>query len=69
MEKRPTMLTLKEVASFFSLSEKTVYRLVQTGILPAFKIGGQRRSDPRILDASVENGMAKAIVKRRAIGS
>ena len=41
-------LTLREVAELLKLSEKTLYRLVQQGKLPSFKVGGSwrfRRTD------------------------
>lgn len=60
MENRPPMLTLKEVAKFLSLSEKTVYRLIQAGALPALKIGGQWRFDPRSLDVWVADAASKS---------
>ena len=42
MTKR-TYLTVEEVARRFGVSVTTVYRLVQQGRLPAFKIGNQWR--------------------------
>ncbi len=50
-KRRARMLTLKEVAEFFSLSEKTVYRMANAGTLPALKVGGQWRFEPKILDS------------------
>ncbi len=49
------IMTLKEVAEFLKVAEKTVYRLAQDGKVPAFKVGGSwrfRRSD---LDAWIQN--------------
>lgn len=37
------ILTLKEVAEYLKLAEKTVYRLVAEGKLPDFKVGGSWR--------------------------
>jgi excisionase family DNA binding protein len=39
---KPAM-TVKEVASFLSVDEKTIYRLVQQGKLPGFKVAGAWR--------------------------
>ncbi len=42
------ILTLKEVAEYLKLAEKTAYRLAAEGKLPGFKVGGSwrfRRSD------------------------
>lgn len=35
------ILGIKGVASYLKMKEQTVYRLVQTGKIPALKIGGQ----------------------------
>ena len=50
MKIRPKMMTVKEVGRYLSLSIKTIYRLVEEGTLPAFKIGGQWRFDQDSLD-------------------
>ncbi len=34
------ILTLKEVAAYLKLAEKTAYRLAADGKLPGFKVGG-----------------------------
>ena len=37
------ILTIKEVAEYLKLSEKTAYRLASDGKLPGFKVGGSWR--------------------------
>ena len=37
------ILTLKEVAAYLKLAEKTAYRLAADGKLPGFKVGGSWR--------------------------
>ena len=37
------ILTLKEVADYLKLAEKTAYRLAAEGKLPRFKVGGSWR--------------------------
>lgn len=37
------ILTLKEVASYLKVAEKTAYRLAADGKLPGFKVGGSWR--------------------------
>ena len=37
------ILTLKEVAKYLKLAEKTAYRLAADGELPGFKVGGSWR--------------------------
>ena len=43
MNKHPSCLTIQEVAKRFGVNVTTVYRLVQHGKLPAFKVGNQWR--------------------------
>ncbi|HAT1659247.1 TPA: helix-turn-helix domain-containing protein [Legionella pneumophila] len=37
------IFTIKEVASYLKLAEKTAYRLASEGKLPGFKVGGSWR--------------------------
>ena len=37
------ILTLKEVAKYLKLADKTAYRLASEGRLPGFKVGGSWR--------------------------
>ena len=37
------ILTLKDVAAYLKLAEKTAYRLAAGGKLPGFKVGGSWR--------------------------
>ena len=37
------ILTIKQVAEYLQLSEKTAYRLAGEGKLPGFKVGGSWR--------------------------
>lgn len=37
------ILTLREVAEYLKLAEKTAYRLASDGKLPGFKVGGSWR--------------------------
>ncbi|MCA0371418.1 MAG: helix-turn-helix domain-containing protein [Proteobacteria bacterium] len=37
------ILTIKDVAEYLKLNEKTTYRLVASGKIPAFKVGGAWR--------------------------
>lgn len=45
------ILTLKEVAEYLKLAEKTAYRLVAEGKLPGFKVGGSWRFKRQELEA------------------
>lgn len=46
-------LTVTDVAKRFGVTVTTVYRLVQQGKLPGFKIGGQWRFSQAMLDSWV----------------
>lgn len=37
------ILTIREVADYLKLAEKTAYRLVASGKIPGFKVGGSWR--------------------------
>lgn len=37
------ILTLEEVANYLRVTKRTLYRLAQEGVLPAFKLGGTWR--------------------------
>lgn len=45
------ILTLKEVATYLKLAEKTAYRLASEGKLPGFKVGGSWRFKREDLEA------------------
>ena len=49
------MMTLKEVADYIRLNEKTVGRLAQRGDLPAAKVAGQWRFQREAVDTWVSN--------------
>ena len=48
------ILTLKEVADYLKLTEKTAYRLAAEGKLPGFKVGGAWRFQREDLEAWIE---------------
>jgi excisionase family DNA binding protein len=50
------ILTLKEVAAYLKLADKTAYRLVSEGKLPGFKVGGSWRFKLNDLEAWIEEG-------------
>lgn len=43
MNDKSDLITIKQVAEFLNLAEKTVYRMANDGEIPAFKIGGSWR--------------------------
>ncbi|ELH5150317.1 helix-turn-helix domain-containing protein [Vibrio cholerae] len=53
------ILTLKEVAAYLKLAEKTAYRLASEGKLPGFKVGGSWRFKHEDLEAWIESQKPK----------
>ena len=48
------ILTLKEVAEYLKLAEKTAYRLAAEGKLPGFKVGGSWRFKKEDIEMWIE---------------
>tara|TARA_A100001391_G_scaffold24397_1_gene13332 strand:+ start:316 stop:501 length:186 start_codon:yes stop_codon:yes gene_type:complete len=48
------ILTLKEVAEYLKLAEKTAYRLAAEGKLPGFKVGGSWRFRRREIESWID---------------
>lgn len=48
------ILTLKELAEYLKLTEKTAYRLAAEGKLPGFKVGGSWRFKSVDVEAWIE---------------
>ena len=48
------ILTLKEVAEYLKLAEKTAYRLAAEGKLPGFKVGGSWRFKREDIECWIE---------------
>jgi excisionase family DNA binding protein len=62
MEKR--LLTIAEVAKYLNVDKFTVYRLVTTKKLPAFKVGAQWRFKKEMIDSWLE-GNSNLLKKRK----
>jgi excisionase family DNA binding protein len=45
------LLTVQEVAKYLNVDKFTVYRLLAQKQLPAFKVGGQWRFRPKMIEA------------------
>ena len=60
-------MTVKDVATFLNVDEKTVYRLSQKGDLPGFKVAGawryQRSDIQSWIDARKSSGSAADATK------
>lgn len=53
------ILTLKEVAEYLKLAEKTAYRLAAEGKLPGFKVGGSWRFQKSDIQTWIEHRKVK----------
>ncbi len=48
------VLTLKDVAAYLKVDDRTIYRLAQAKKMPAFKVGGTWRFRKGDIDAWIE---------------
>jgi excisionase family DNA binding protein len=55
-------ITVRDVAAYLNVTEKTVYRLAQRGALPGFKVAGAWRFWRRDIDAWIEVQKRAAMV-------
>ncbi len=54
------IFTIKEVATYLKLAEKTSYRLASEGKLPGFKVGGSWRFRKSEIDTWIKEQEKKA---------
>jgi len=54
------LMTVGEVADYLRVTEKTIYRLLEKGRIPATKVGRQWRFDIRLIDKWLQKNAAKA---------
>ena len=55
----PDLLTAKQVAEYLQLSQRSIYRLLERGSLPATKIGGQWRFRKAAIDEWIDLHMGQ----------
>lgn len=53
------LMTLEEVAEYLRLSIHTIYKMAQSGRIPAYKIGKQWRFKKRKIDNWIEKQKSK----------
>ena len=58
-------LSVAETARWLGVTSRTIYRLVKSGQLPAFRVGGQWRFSRAILEAWVADEVTKTQRKSR----
>jgi excisionase family DNA binding protein len=49
-KQKSKLITVKEVANYLVVTERTVYRLIKDPSFPAFKVGGQWRFKIDLID-------------------
>jgi len=54
MTDSPPAMTVRDVAAYLNVNEKTVYRLAQRGELPGFKVAGAWRFQRQDLERWIE---------------
>jgi len=54
-ERRPTIMTLEEVARFLRLNKSTIYRMAREGTLPAWKLGNVWRFKKEAIEDWIVN--------------
>ena len=61
----PAVLTVRDVAAYLAVDEKTVYRLAQRGELPGFKVAGTWRFKQADIEAWIEKQKARSLRMKR----
>lgn len=51
------IVTIKEVATYLKINEKTIYKLAKEKRIPAFKIGGNWRFKKTAIDEWIKKNM------------
>jgi len=55
------ILTIREIAEYLKVTERTIYRLASAKQVPAFKIGGSWRFSRQDIDAWIKRQTAEAL--------
>ena len=64
-EQPPPALTVRDVAVFLAVDEKTIYRLAQQGKLPGFKVAGTWRFQLRDIQGWIEEQKTAALKSKK----
>lgn len=55
----PELMTVEEIAAYLRVNEKTIYRLLKSGKIPATRVGHQWRFDKSSIDSWLQRSTAK----------
>jgi len=61
------IMTVKEVATYLKVNDRTIYRMAMSGKIPAFRVGASWRFKSCEIDAWIEsehNSMQQPILKK-----
>jgi len=58
-EQPPPAMTVRDVAGFLAVDEKTIYRLAQQGKLPGFKVAGTWRFQLQDIQGRIDQQILK----------
>ncbi|OQX53105.1 MAG: hypothetical protein B5M48_03975 [Candidatus Omnitrophica bacterium 4484_213] len=59
------IMTIKEVANYLKMTEKTIYRLAKERKIPSFKVGGNWRFKKEAIDEWIERNMHNETTERK----
>ena len=62
----PPATTVRDVAGFLAVDEKTIYRLAQQGKLPGFKVAGTWRFQLQDIQGWIDEQKRRTRTKERA---
>jgi nitrogen PTS system EIIA component len=57
------ILTIREVAKYLKMNERSIYKLAHLGLIPTVKIASQWRFRKNLIDAWLENQMSSSAMK------
>jgi excisionase family DNA binding protein len=55
------ILTIKEVAGYLKVTDRTIYRLAASGRIPAFKVGGMWRFSAKEINRWIEQQSSETL--------
>jgi excisionase family DNA binding protein len=64
-EQPPPAMTVRDVAGFLAVDEKTIYRLAQQGKLPGFKVAGTWRFQLQDIQGWIDEQKSKSTASKR----
>jgi excisionase family DNA binding protein len=65
-EQSPPAMTVRDVAGFLAVDEKTIYRLAQQGKLPGFKVAGTWRFQLQDIQGWID--LQKRVATKNKVG-